>query len=138
MNELRAAGVTHVLTAAAGVRASFPEHFKYLSLDVMDVGEESLENYFVEADEFLRDAPLALVHCMYGMSRSATLVLAHLMCTHGYSLDDGLWQLKHARRIVKPNQGFLDKLRKYETMLDASEDPKSERNAICASICAAY
>ena len=71
VNELRAAGVTHVLTAAAGVRASFPEHFKYLSLDVMDVGEESLENYFVEADEFLRDAPLALVHCMYGACHAA-------------------------------------------------------------------
>jgi len=120
--DLKARGVTRVLTAAAGVKPSYPEDFEYLTLDVMDVGDEPLDVHFEAADEFLSNAQApVLVHCMYGMSRSATLVCAHLIRSHGYTVDDAIRQLQEARPRVRPNAGFVEQLRDFEGRMNSAE-----------------
>lgn len=57
-----------------------------------------------------------LVHCIMGVSRSATLVLAYLMMRHRLSLRDSLRHVTQNRAIY-PNQHFLSLLLKLDEQL---------------------
>lgn len=51
-----------------------------------------------------------LVHCLMGVSRSATLVLAFLMIAMGLTLQEAVAAVR-PHRDVCPNPGFLQQLR---------------------------
>ena len=55
-----------------------------------------------------------LVHCYYGVSRSAAIVLGYLMERENMFLDDSLKYLRIIRPQVKPNDGFLKQLKRFE------------------------
>lgn len=70
---------------------------------------------------FLRHASFCsigkvLVHCIMGVSRSATLVVAYLMMRHRLSLRDSLRHVTQNRAIY-PNQHFLSLLIKLDEQL---------------------
>lgn len=50
-----------------------------------------------------------LVHCLVGMSRSATCVLAYLMICRKMSAVDAIRTVR-MRREIRPNDGFLQQL----------------------------
>ncbi len=54
-----------------------------------------------------------LVHCRAGVSRSATIVLAYCMHDLGMKLKDCLKMVKEKRKIVDPNEGFMEALKTY-------------------------
>lgn len=51
-----------------------------------------------------------LVHCKAGISRSAAMVIYHLMRSRGYTLKDAIAHVKAKRRIISPNDGFMSAL----------------------------
>lgn len=57
-----------------------------------------------------------LVHCMMGLSRSATCVLAHLMIKEGLTAAEAVKQVRQ-NRFIKPNEGFLLQLVQLEKKL---------------------
>jgi hypothetical protein len=63
-----------------------------------------------------------LVHCVQGMSRSATVVIAYLMKKHKWTLSQALDYVKERRSCVNPHVGFMAQLRKYEAALFEAED----------------
>jgi len=56
------------------------------------------------------------VHCISGVSRSATIVLAFLMLKRELSLMDALKLVREKRKIL-PNDGFLQQLVALNTKL---------------------
>eukprot|EP00455_Lapot_gusevi_P038253 TRINITY_DN4285_c0_g1_i2.p2 TRINITY_DN4285_c0_g1~~TRINITY_DN4285_c0_g1_i2.p2 ORF type:complete len:195 (-),score=0.28 TRINITY_DN4285_c0_g1_i2:270-854(-) len=71
-----------------------------------------------------------LVHCQQGVSRSATIVIAYLMKTKNWSLIEAYSHLRRIRSQVKPNEGFLRQLARWEKVLkgetiDHSEEAKA-------------
>lgn len=58
-----------------------------------------------------------LVHCLMGVSRSATLVLAFLMITEGLTLQEAVAAVR-PHRDVCPNPGFLQQLRTLDMSLE--------------------
>ncbi len=58
-----------------------------------------------------------LVHCMAGMSRSATVVISYLMWAERMSLWDSYWHVKRRRHRASPNEGFMKQLASYERQL---------------------
>lgn len=58
-----------------------------------------------------------LVHCMAGVSRSASLVIVYLMKHCGMSLRQAYHYVKSARPIIRPNVGFWAKMVEYEKRL---------------------
>ena len=58
-----------------------------------------------------------LVHCMLGMSRSATVILMYLMRGEKMTLKEAWELVKNARYIVKPNPIFALALVKLELEL---------------------
>lgn len=57
-----------------------------------------------------------LVHCVVGVSRSATLVLAYLMLRQQLSLRQAVLAVSQHRWIF-PNRGFLRQLRQLDQQL---------------------
>lgn len=63
-----------------------------------------------------RAGGVALVHCMAGISRSASVVIAYLMARHSMTLDSALEHVGRVRPIVSPNLGFLRQLQEIEAL----------------------
>jgi len=57
------------------------------------------------------------VHCLAGISRSATICMAYLMQIKDMSLDQAHDYLKQRRRLISPNLNFLRQLAEFETAL---------------------
>lgn len=71
-------------------------------------------------DEAIRGGGRVLVHCARGQSRSASVVIAYLMATCRWSLDEAFAAVVAQRRSVKPNAGFMRQLRRGTCILDDS------------------
>lgn len=56
------------------------------------------------------------MHCVVGVSRSATLVLAYLMLHQRLSLRQAVLTVRE-RRWIFPNRGFLHQLRQLDQRL---------------------
>lgn len=65
-----------------------------------------------------------LVNCAVGISRSPSFVIALLMKTRGWSLDEAFVYVKRARPKIAPNDEFMAQLRAYEMRLGTRSDKK--------------
>eukprot|EP00042_Codosiga_hollandica_P051406 m.630498 g.630498 ORF g.630498 m.630498 type:complete len:366 (-) comp58278_c0_seq4:153-1250(-) len=139
-------GITHIINLAAidSNNGRFPEHFKYLAIHVKDFEEEPLDRVFGVCFRFMdgaldaKDAEDAgngesksrgrvFVHCMAGVSRSATIVVAYVMRRFHLDLKTALRQVQQKRPVVSPNDGFLKQLKAFEKM--RQEIPAAVRQA---------
>ena len=80
-----------------------------------------LSPYFDKCAKIINDVGAkggkTLVHCMAGVSRSASLIMAYLMKYKGMSLRGAYDFLKTKREIIHPNTGFFRQLVDYERKL---------------------
>eukprot|EP00960_Hanusia_phi_P013226 385464-Hanusia_phi.AAC.5 len=130
LNCLKTYGVTHILNLASSKCPNFfPQRFFYKSLPLTDTPSQNIMQYFSETSSFIYDAKryggTVFVHCIEGKSRSATCVIAYLMDTENYSLQEALMQVKSGRPIVQPNEGFMIQLQHYESLL-RSRPPQTQ------------
>lgn len=58
-----------------------------------------------------------LVHCYAGISRSATICIAYLMLTQGFSMHQALEFTRTKRPCVSPNFNFMGQLLSFEHQL---------------------
>ncbi|XP_029621399.1 dual specificity protein phosphatase 13 [Salmo trutta] len=114
---LQKLGVTHVLNAAHSKRGSIGDHrfygnsFVYYGIPAEDSTHFDLDVYFKPAADFIHKAlkqpdGKILVHCIMGMSRSSTLVLAYLMLYCHIPLHRALQKVIQ-KRAIYPNRNFL-------------------------------
>lgn len=59
-----------------------------------------------------------LIHCMMGVSRSASLVIWYLMTRGNLTLTEAYNLVKQKRPIINPNRGFVEQLKALETKLN--------------------
>jgi len=57
---------------------------------------------------------VVLVHCLAGMSRSATIVCAYLLATTSMNTQETISFVRSKRSIIQPNYGFEKQLRSWE------------------------
>ncbi|KAJ3654075.1 hypothetical protein Zmor_013288 [Zophobas morio] len=57
-----------------------------------------------------------LVHCFFGVSRSASLVIAFIMRKHHMPYERAFEKVRRRRNRVWPNTGFVTQLRLYQEM----------------------
>ncbi|KAJ8934637.1 hypothetical protein NQ314_013236 [Rhamnusium bicolor] len=90
---------------------------KYIQLS--DQPREDLLSYFDETDIFIKEGlskGAVLVHCYFGVSRSATVIFAYIMKKYDISYHEAFERVKAKRGIVFPNQGFVSQLKLYREM----------------------
>ncbi|XP_034664418.1 dual specificity protein phosphatase 18 [Drosophila subobscura] len=96
----------------------------YLRVNAQDRSECDLAKHFDEVADLIEEVRLnggcTLIHCVAGVSRSASLCLAYLMKHAGMSLREAYTHVQSIRPQVRPNSGFFQQLRRYEQQLRGS------------------
>lgn len=124
---LRRMGINYVLNTAEGKRQTQVDTghlyyrdcpgIRYKGFQLMDLPTTNISKYFHIAanfiDEGLSSGGRVLVHCVMGLSRSATCALAFLMIKRGMSLTEALATVR-SRRDIHPNEGFIRQLQELD------------------------
>ena len=93
------------MTAAKDISLKHPKNEipDYLHIPGEDHERFDLSRYFDKSIDFIKTSlgkTNILVHCMAGISRSVTLVLAYLMKHHGMSYLEAFEAIRRKRKIV--------------------------------------
>lgn len=90
--------------------SSIPK-YNYLTFFLKDSQNENIECLFYKVIDFvnnsLANGRKVLVHCIQGISRSVTFVIAYLIFTKGYDYKKAQCFVKERRGIACPNNGFM-------------------------------
>ena len=118
IKELRRLKINYILNVAGECKnKNLPKDIKELHFDIKDYENFELYDYFDEANEFINKCRLEggvlLVHCKYGISRSASFIIAYLIKYMRYPADFAFNFVFQKRNKIKPNEGFMYQLNKY-------------------------
>jgi len=110
--------IGYILNVSIECQNSFPGEFIYKKYELEDTPAQEIIQHFEEASEFLEEARKnsknVLVHCIQGMSRSASFVIAYLLSKHNMTLRQAYDHVFSKRSIIRPNPGFMSQLIKFE------------------------
>eukprot|EP01029_Cantina_marsupialis_P002186 TRINITY_DN11992_c0_g2_i1.p1 TRINITY_DN11992_c0_g2~~TRINITY_DN11992_c0_g2_i1.p1 ORF type:complete len:261 (-),score=56.07 TRINITY_DN11992_c0_g2_i1:277-1059(-) len=116
--------------------------FSYFRCRLHDDCFMDLTKYINEACDFVidqynkEDSGAILIHCKYGVSRSATVTMASLIRLKGMSLRDAYILTKEKRPVIAPNPNFWKQLFKFEEKI--TEKPASLDLVPCFSCAKTY
>lgn len=141
IGRLRYLGVTAVLNVADLQPNPSEETYERFLPDIVYDGYPIYDDpgfpigdYFVRASNFIHEAQLLnepiLVHCVAGISRSATIVAAYLMRRYGWCATNALRRIKSVRPWIQPNDGFLRALGRWQRAMPAFPAKKSRRRRV--------
>ena len=110
--------ITHIINCAADFCNNvFPNDFTYLSFNLKDHVMEDIECLFYECITFIENVKnkngRVLIHCIQGISRSVSIVLAYLIYKEKYTYDIAFNHVQQIREISSPNFGFSIQLQNF-------------------------
>uniref|UniRef100_A0A915BIG6 Protein-tyrosine-phosphatase n=1 Tax=Parascaris univalens TaxID=6257 RepID=A0A915BIG6_PARUN len=112
---------TCIINCVAGLRHIAPSHLTVLHIPIEDDEQTDLSPYwqlvFQTIDEQKRLGGKVLIFCGMGISRSASFVVAYLMCIEKMSLHDAYKHVQQVRNIICPNVGFFKQMIELEEKL---------------------
>ncbi len=121
-----------VISAILGSSASFPYDFNYERANLRDTEDEDI------ITEFYRLVPIihtelsnnrgVLVFCMYGRSRSCSLVAAYLIKHWNMTTEDALQFIKDKRSQISPNPNYVRQLKQYEGEIQKEREKERKKN----------
>ncbi len=117
--QLEANKITHILSIHDQVsKSDAKKDVKYLRFNARDSAQENIKRFFEESIHFIHEARLSngnvLVHCLAGVSRSASLVIAYLMTITEMPWYDCMNVVRGAREQAGPNFGFQRQLQNFD------------------------
>ena len=102
-------GITHVINCAADYSDDYHKDMGviYKSYHLKDHVREDIACIFYDALKFLSEARASggkcYVHCVQGISRSATICCAYLIMTEGLTYNEAYERVKARRACANPN-----------------------------------
>ncbi|XP_019734748.1 dual specificity protein phosphatase 22-B [Hippocampus comes] len=110
--------ITHILSIH-DTAAPILQEMTYLCISAADLPTENLTQHFKQSIMFMHESRLkgegCLVHCLAGVSRSVTLVVAYIMTVTGLGWKEALAAVRVVRPSAGPNLGFQRQLQEFET-----------------------
>ena len=112
---LRQYNITHIINCAFNLPNRFPEQITYKRLDLRDEPDQPILERLEEAYQFIKENKdkNIFVHCVFGKSRSASVVIFYVMKEKKMNFQDAKNFVKNIRNIVEPNSGFESELNRY-------------------------
>ena len=116
---LKQEGITHILSLAGKIFSINYEKGTFITkiIEIMDFTNENIFKYFKECIQFIENSKKIYIHCMAGVSRSASIVIAYLMYKEHKKYFQIYSEVKKKRYIIKPNFGFVFQLKYFENLL---------------------
>ncbi|XP_050357190.1 dual specificity protein phosphatase MPK-4-like [Nymphalis io] len=121
-NVLQHLKITHVLTVETRrlPKSTFIDsNISTLFIRAYDTPTTNLMPYFPMANAFIEEGLQkgnVLVHCHFGVSRSATIVIAFIMAKYKLTFERAYAFVRQRRRFINPNPGFVNQLKQYHRM----------------------
>lgn len=122
------------ITAIVNCTKKIPNVFeksgvKYMRVSVKDTWRQPISDDFGSTHDFidqeLKRGGTVMVHCMAGISRSSTIVIAYLMKSEGRSFDSVYAEVRGKRKQASPNIDFIGQLLVFERSLNVSIPSRS-------------
>jgi hypothetical protein len=112
-------GITHIVNCAWEVPCWYRRSFKYLQLRLTDPDPE-FQDHIARVCKFIhrgRKQGAVLVHCVAGLSRSPSMIVAYL-CSRGKTVDEALRLLRRGvgeddGSFIEPHASFLEQIEDY-------------------------
>ena len=118
---IREYGITSVINMTLDVKPLTMPNLETYQIRMDDTPNSKLSTYFDKVADRIHAAKnkggKTLVHCVAGVSRSATMCIAYLMRYHKVSLLHAYTYVKTKRPVIRPNTGFFRQLIDYEKKL---------------------
>lgn len=114
-------GITQIINCTVEIPNFTMPGLECMRVQLEDMPGSRLEMYFDRCADKIHHVHgyggKTLVHCVAGVSRSATICLAYLMKYHRLSLMQAYYHVRSRRSIINPNIGFWRQLIDYEKRL---------------------
>ena len=131
---LKEHNITHIINCAFNLPNKFPEKITYKRLDLRDEPDQPIIEKLEEAYQFIKEnkEKNIFVHCVFGKSRSASVVIFYIMKEKKLNFKEAKEFVKNIRKIVEPNSGFEMELNRYydEHIANKESEKKDENNEI--------
>lgn len=118
---VRRNGITHVLSIGVKPPDQVDGVEYHFFPNIEDEDESLIYEIFCDTNKIIQDFceskmenKKLLIHCMAGVSRSATVLTAYLIRHREMTFESALRLVRDARFQVDPNPGFRKQLRLYE------------------------
>lgn len=120
-DRMRSLGITHVINCTLEIPNLNIPDLECIQIHVEDTPNARLGIYFDRCADKINQVQSrggrTLVHCVAGISRSASLCIAYLMKYHRMKLDEAYYHVKKRRPVIRPNVGFWRQLIDFERRL---------------------
>ena len=130
---LKEHNITHIINCAFNLPNKFPGQITYKRLDLRDEPDQPIIEKLEEAYQFIKENKdkNIFVHCVFGKSRSASVVIFYIMKEKKLNFKEAKEFVKNIRKIVEPNSGFEMELNRYydeHIVNDKSENNQNNEN----------
>lgn len=120
-HRLQTLGITSVVNCTVEIPNVVMPGVECVRIQLEDMPGSRLEMFFDKCADKIHQTHKCggktLVHCVAGVSRSASLCIAYLMKYHRLTLRDAFYHVRSCRQIINPNIGFWRQLIGYEKHL---------------------
>ncbi|KAK4324951.1 hypothetical protein Pmani_004440 [Petrolisthes manimaculis] len=114
-------------------KPDFVQDSHFMRIPVNDNFSEKLLPYFSEAFNFIdkvrESGGCVLVHCLAGISRSATVAIAYVMKHLSLPFDEAYMYVKTRRPTISPNINFVGQLAELDRQLKRESGPRDPASA---------
>ncbi|CCM00844.1 uncharacterized protein FIBRA_02886 [Fibroporia radiculosa] len=135
---VRGLGITHIASVLKHDCPCFPVEMRHIHIPVDDSRNAELLGHLDFTADWITHAlehkGRVMVHCVWGMSRSASIAIAYLMVARHMSVDNALKHVVSRRQIVRPNSGFLRQLKLYERILKGREQRRTDTHELLEDV----
>ncbi|NWX93995.1 DUS15 phosphatase, partial [Nothoprocta pentlandii] len=116
VEQLRRNKITHIVSIHESPQPVLQE-ITYLRIPLPDTPEANIKKHFRECIGFIHQCRLrggnCLVHCLAGISRSTTVVVAYVMAVTELGCAEALEAIRTVRPMANPNAGFRRQLDEF-------------------------
>ena len=124
INKLNELNIKNVISAVTGFDNIYDDTFNHLSLNLIDNNDQDIIHYFEITNLFIdnivsknisssNQQNKILIHCICGVSRSVTILLAYIIKKYNYTPKYALKLVQKKRNIANPNPNFMKQLWTY-------------------------
>ena len=114
---LKTKKISSIISLCGKLSPKYSNTFNQKIIYIEDLPSENIIQYFKECIEFIEKNKTIYIHCLCGISRSPTIVIAYLMWKKHSSYFDTFQFVKKIRNSINPNGGFTQQLKIFDKLL---------------------